>query len=366
MKSIRIIFILFFFIDGCIDPLPVRILKQEPKLVVDGSITNEPGPYQVRLSFSTDLAQSVEKRLPATNASVWIIDDAGESEMLTEVAAGVYETNAGGMRGEIGRAYNIRIILSSEKEYYSLPQKMAPSGTIENIYTEFERNALNGDEPARPQDAVNVFIDSHGSGDEASFFRWRWTAVYHGRTYPELRTKGLPGGATIPDPPACSGWIYDRGELLRVGDCTCCSCWPYEYNSVAILSDPRFTSDNFFRKVQVAQIPVVPMRFHDKYYLELEQISLSEDAFKFWALVKAQHESAGSLFQPSAVKVTGNIRALDSDERALGVFEVSAITRRSFFVTQDVLPDPLPPIEQIAEDCTLVYTNGTNQKPTFW
>ncbi len=366
MKFIRIFSILFLFLDGCIDPLPVRVLKQEPKLVVDGAITNEPGPYQVRLSFSTGLEQSVEKSLPATHASVWIIDDGGGSEMLTEIAAGVYETSAEGMRGEIGKTYHIRITLSSEKEYYSLPQKMLPSGTINNIYTAFERNALNGDQPERPQDAVNVFVDSRGSGDEASLFRWRWTAVYHGRTYPELRTKGLPGGATVPDPPACSGWIYDRGELLRVGDCTCCSCWPYEYNSVAILSDPRFTNDNFFRKVQVAQIPVVPMRFHDKYYLEVEQISLSDDTFNFWRLVKAQQESVGSLFQPSAVKVTGNIRAVDSEERALGVFEVSAITRKSIFITKDALPGTLAPIEQIAEDCTLVYTNGTNQKPTFW
>lgn len=366
MKFIRIISLLFLVIDGCIDPLPVRILEQTPKLVVDGAITNEPGPYVIRLSYSTDLEQSLEKALPATGASVWIVDDSDEGELLTEVAPGEYQTSVDGIRGEIGRSYHIQIITASEKEYYSPPQRMTPPGDIDVIYTEFEKDALNGDEPARPHDAVNVYIDSRGGESEASLFRWRWTAVYHGRTYPELRVKGIPGGGSVPDPPACSGWIYDGGELLRVGECTCCSCWPYEYNSTAILSDPRFAGNNFFRKVQVAQIPVVPMRFHDKYYMEIEQISLSEDTYNFWKLVKAQQESAGSIFQPSAVKVTGNIRAFDSDEKALGIFEVSAVTRKTIFVTQEVLPEQLPPIEQIPEDCTLVYTNGTNQKPIFW
>jgi hypothetical protein len=66
------------------------------------------------------------------------------------------------------------------------------------------------------------------------------------------------------------------------------------------------------------------------------------------------------------VKVTGNIHAVDSDEKVFGIFEVSGIIKTGIFLTKDLISAPLPPIEQIYEDCTSVYTNGSNQKPIFW
>lgn len=366
MKFIRFWPVLFLLMDGCIDPLPVETNTTTHNLVVDGAITNEPGPYQVRLSYSGDLDKSLKKTDPVTNASIQIINDLNETETLTEVQSGLYETAQNGMQGEIGRSYHIKILTSTGREYTSTPQKLVHAGTIENIYAEFQKNALNGDEPSRPQDALNVFIDGHSAEGESHFLRWRWTGVYHGITYPQFKTKGLPGGGSVPIPPSCSGYITDGVIIMKVGECTCCSCWPYEYSTNAVVSDLHFMTLNSFRKVQVAKIPTTPMRLHDKYFFEVEQISLSKDVYNFWKLVQAQQESAVSLFQPGAVKVTGNIQAVNSKDAAFGVFEVSAVVKKRFFLTQDMLPGALPPISQIAEDCRLVYTNGSNEKPIFW
>lgn len=366
MKYLRILIILLFLSEGCIAPLPVEVTADTPVLVVDGSITNAPPPYQVRLSYSTAFDTPITKSNIESGAIVSIISDEGELEVLFETSPGVYESSPWGMQGQVGRSYHVEIITASGKEFYTDPQKMLPAGSIDSVYTQFHTSVLNGDNPSKPQDALGVYVNASDAEKEARFFRWRWTGIYHARTFPQFRTKGLPGGATVPDPPACSGYIVEGNEIRQVAECTCCSCWPFEYSSAPLLSDTRFTNQYTFNNVPIVRLPVIPMRFFDKYFIEIEQLSISEEVHEFWRLAKVQQEATGSLFQPNAVKVSGNIRPKNSTRPVLGIFSVSAITKTALFLTSAMLPHPLPPIDEIAEDCTLVYTNGSNQKPSFW
>ncbi len=356
---------IFIFLMACVDPLSVKLLTSDRLLVVDGAITSLPGPYRVKLFYSNKL--STTKLTPfeaVTLAQVSVFDDLNNRYNLIEVSPGTYETNANELKGEIGRSYYLTIKTKQGSEYQSSIQKMTESGAINNLYFEFEKESIfdNGE----IGDGLKVYSDSEGVAGGDNLFRWRWTTIHKTRSNPELQTRTTPGG-DIPIPPACSGYIYQGGQLIRVGDCTCCICWSYNYSNAAIVSSSEFVSDNKFNKQYLGLIPVSSMHFFENYYIEVQQLSLSEESYNFWNLVGKQQAGSTNLFQPNSIKVRGNMKSITNpDEEVLGFFEVSGATTRSSYIQESLVPYELPPIDQVNYSCLVYFKNATTEKPPFW
>jgi hypothetical protein len=135
------------------------------------------------------------------------------------------------------------------------------------------------------------------------------------------------------------------------------------------VSDNRFAQDFTFSNVEVAKVAVTNFHFFEKYRVEVEQLSLSEEAYDFWKLVQAQQRAMGSIFQPNSVKVKGNIKCVsDPKKGVLGVFSVSGVSRKSLFIDRSEVPVFIPPIDSFSHNCTadLPGVRSTNYKPDFW
>lgn len=360
---------LFLLSDACIDryDLPEQILM--PQLVVDGMITSLPGPYTIELSVASDLNTNLNSRVPVTRATVKIADDLGNEETLKEVSPGVYQTSESGIQGVIGRKYHT-VIRIEEKEYRSEPQEMVPAGTIDDVRYSFVLDAINQNDPGEPQDVLDVRIDAKGVEGRENLFRWRWSSIHEVKTYPELRTReaGRPP-VVIPDPLPCSGYVPGPFQTIRKVDiCTCCSCWIPEYGSRATISKNNSVSNNAFNDVFIARIPVDHWRFNIRYFMRVEQFSLSEEAYEFWKLIQSQQEGEGSLFQPNAVQVKGNVyRADESAEKILGFFGVSAVSQKEFYVDTREVPSEIEiKRDTVKGSCLGHFKGSSNQKPIFW
>jgi hypothetical protein len=366
MKLLRLFPLIFFFNDACVDPLDVPVLSAPPVLVVDGMITDEQGPYTVRLSLNSPLDQDLDRRIPVTNAIVKIGDDNGAVEVLTESISGTYETDKDGIRGTPGRKYQLLIITTDGKQYASPFTELTPPGEVEDVYFRFMRNSINKNDLSLPQDAFEIFINAKGRENFSNLLRWRWKGVYQVHTFPELREMFI-GLGSVPDPLPCSGYEVVEGTLTQLRQCECCDCWVTKYSNMALISDNNFINDVDFNAVQVAKLPVDKRLFYDKYYIEVEQLSLPEEVYHFWKLVSAQQEGAQSIFQPNIVKIKGNIKAItDPDEEVFGVFAVSSVARKGIFITRADIPGVLPPVDTIRADCRATFPGSTNQKPPFW
>ena len=146
-----VLFIALIFIGSCIDRLNYTAPSIYTKnvIVVDGVITDEPGPYRIRLTnpikvdgaiaYSSFTEQAVSVR------RVTLSDDLGNSEELEEINKGIYQTKPDGIRGAVGRSYSIRIETFDGKIYESTPDKMEPVGAVDSIYYEFE--AFQSEDP---------------------------------------------------------------------------------------------------------------------------------------------------------------------------------------------------------------------------
>ncbi|HEY0651653.1 MAG TPA: DUF4249 domain-containing protein [Chryseosolibacter sp.] len=357
-------FILVLAADGCIDRYEVPKEIKVAHLVVDGLITNAPGPYQVELFRAFDLNTFINKRISVENAVVQISDDAGNTETLTEVAPGIYQTAVAGIRGVVGRSYQLSVRTESD-HYISTPQLLVDGGQIPALRYEFDEFAVLKASKA-PEAAVNFFIDSKGTPGEKNYFRWRWSSVYETKNNPELKTReeGRPP-RPVPAPPPCSGYRRQGNGIVRFDICSCCNCWVSEQGSNVTVSKNSSVVNDQFVNVQIASVPMADRKFHVRYYFKVDQLSVSEEVYDFWKLVESQQLGEGSLFQPNAVRVLGNIRSTTKpEEQVLGVFSASGIVSREVFIQREEIPFTIPD-EPVRESC-LLRPGASNTKPLFW
>lgn len=358
-----IIYFLFLFLMACVDPLNVKLTNVERRLVVDGLITNLPGPYQVKLFYYTNELDAFGRSQfePVTLAQVSIFDDQQNKYNLTEKGSGIYETDANELTGEIGRSYYLSIITKTGVQYQSSSQRISDAGEITDLYFEFEER----DKP-KFEDIFNVYINSTGVLNKENLFRWRWTTIHKTVARPELHMEPIPRGER-PAPEPCSGYIYN-GQLVKVGDCTCCICWSYNYSDGAFVSQNDYVSEIQFNKQYLGMIPITSMHFYERYYIEVQQLSLSEEAYDFWNLVEKQQKGSTDIFQPNAIKIRGNIKGItDPGEEVLGFFGASGVASRSVYIPVSEVPYTLPPIDDsIPFSCLEYFKNPTTEKPFFW
>lgn len=385
-----ILFTSLILIDSCIDVLDYSSDKDSQQLVVDGFISDAPGPYTVRLT-KTRRAAEFRPFKTVSAKSVSIFDTEGNSEQLVEKDAGVYQTSATGIRGQMGKEYFIRIELFDGKVYQSIPEKITPAGKIDTAYHEFEK-IVSDKGIVRYQ--FRIFMDSHGNVAGENYFLWKMIGTYKVITSPELHILLRP--RPIRDPRPCSGFVIipETGKLGYIKPCECCQCWASKVDDKANVSDNYIVSNVTYKKVDMGAIPVEFWYFWEKTMVTVQQMSLTKSAYTYWKTIQDQQEGSQSLFQPSIGKARSNIRSLSNDDEVQGYFFASSVAKKVFFLSYldiplgpAVIPDPpgLPPryipkpddpqsfIDEwytepfvVRESCLLAFRNSTTEKPADW
>ena len=358
----------FLVMSACVERIDFDVPPAEHLTMVEGMISDNPGPYTVKLSTAINLDADSLFRPPVRNAKIKLYDDEGKIEDFVEVSPGEYVTG-GLIQGQVGHTYHIRIETSDGVTFESEPERINPGGEVEDIRYEFEARTIEESYGELPADVFNIYVDAYaGQGDE-NYVRWRFNGTYKVLTFPELHTIYLQG-FELKDPLPCSGYIVTPapggGKLEQVAECSCCTCWAKHFESEPQLSDVQFVSGNQFRNIKVAEVPINQATFYDKYRVEVEQMSLSRKSYEFFKLVRAQKVGASSIFQPPSGEIIGNVHAINSTEAVVGIFWATSVRSKSIFIARSEVPYLLPPIYFATEDCTRYYANSSTDKPAFW
>jgi hypothetical protein len=130
IKYISIIFSALL-LAGCEKTVNLSYKSNQSRIVIEGNITNEPGPYFVKISRSVGLTDAGNN--PAIDdAIVAISDDAGNREMLTPQGNGIYHTTA--LEGVMGRTYTLTI--QAENQTYTAQSTMPQLVSFDSIKAE--------------------------------------------------------------------------------------------------------------------------------------------------------------------------------------------------------------------------------------
>jgi len=352
----------------CIDPLDMQVpLPGNFPIAISGSITDEPGPYEVRLASSFDVQSSLVFKTAITARRVTMSDNLGNSEILTVGLPGVYHTKANGIRGTFGRIYKIRVELQDGRVYESVPDTLTRPGKVDSVYYGFH-SALSQD--GILQQGFDIFFDS--SPETGSNFRymWKFAGTFQFETNPELYDTICADGR-CPKPLPCSGYkVNDSLQLEKIRSCTCCRCWSTIQNQDLVLSENKFVESGRFKGIKAGYVPANQWTFLHKVHAEVQQYSLSHQAFNFWKAVNNQRLGASSLFQPVTGKVpNGFVQVAGTPTPIEGLFYATAVSKHSIFFDKNdiyryiaIPPQDLP----YKNSCLTLFRNSTTTRPPYW
>ena len=113
---------------SCTEKIDLVLKNAGPQLVIEGRVTDEPGPYYVLVSKSTPY--NTKQILEGVDSAIVVIsDDAGNTDTLTKIIQGVYLTNT--LQGVVGRRYLLEV--RTEEKLYQAFSTMPPPVAIDSI-----------------------------------------------------------------------------------------------------------------------------------------------------------------------------------------------------------------------------------------
>ncbi len=299
MRQLITYSLILIALAACIDQVSLPVRTEEPRLVVEGQITNEAPPYTVRLTYTGQYGgpsgQPVNEQY-VKDAQVTMADDQGRSTRFASMGSGLYQTSDSSFRGQIGRAYSLSVVLTDGKRYATKPERMPAVPAIDSISAKLIKTG-NLSIPYAFAYGVN-------SNDPAAVQNYyRWTAY----GYTVRLSVGVP--CSLGNPSRCN---Y--------------SCWTSaSNNSINVYSDEAING-NPIRERFVMQVPIYTIA---PQLVEIQQYAITQANYQFWKLYQQQNARTGSIFDPLPAPVTGNlVNASDPTDLARGYFAVTSVTRR--------------------------------------
>ena len=353
MKLNQIIFALIFFllVPSCIDPIDFSKEDDSKNLVVDGLITNEPGPYVVYLTRTSSYNAFTTINESVVGAIVTISDDMGNSETLTETFPGIYKTDPDGIRGIPGRQYKLEIETPEGTQYESTPELLTTVPDIDSVYYERQQlQELDDDNSVKTFEGFQIYMDTSDPENIKNYYMWSWAGTHEVHTQP---------------------WLYFDVERRVIAPKDCCAtCWVTEISGQIDVSNDNYINGNQITKRPVTfvkiKINAVGRHFRGKYHMEVRQLSLTKAAYNYWSLIKDQINSSGSTFDPPPSAITGNIININALENTVfGYFGASAIATKSVFIPASEAPYQPDDTLEYPDDCRTMGSS-THIIPSFW
>ncbi|QMW06148.1 DUF4249 domain-containing protein [Spirosoma foliorum] len=331
---------------SCVTEYQPDSISIPPALVVEGLITDQPGPYFVKLTRTADYSYK-SLNLLETGATVIISDDLGNKETLIEQSpGGNYRTSS--IQGVAGRTYKLTIKTQNGEQYESETEQIKASPPIGRLYYEYRYQSGASDNGQA--NGWDVYVDSKDPETPGDFYRWEW-AHYEFTNVCKL--------------------VYVTNHYEGI---PCCSdCWDITrcyINCINIMSDVNINGNSISRQF----ITRVPYTSGEKYYLEVTQQRLSKGIYEFFKAARQQVTNTGGLFDAAPGSIVGNIHSVSgSGAAAYGYFgavgeSVShVLVDRSNAIGRPVYTNPVYTIASLS--ACIVCENSqyrTPVKPRWW
>jgi hypothetical protein len=129
--------VLLLFIS-CEKVIYLDLYTSTPKIVIQGNIYDEPGPYEVKISNSVNFDEASDYP-PISGATVLLTDNTGQTEVLKESFPGSYKSSK--MRAYAERTYSLSVKTGGKT--FEAKSKMPTGVAIDTIY--FSKSPFSGD-----------------------------------------------------------------------------------------------------------------------------------------------------------------------------------------------------------------------------
>jgi hypothetical protein len=268
---------------SCTKSIDLDLPLRNPRLVVEGIITNEDTSYTVKLSNTTKYKYSYDKAAInyETGATVVISDNIGNYDTLKENPAGIYTSNPSHLKGTIGRNYYLDILTKDGRHYQSKPETMLNVPKIDSIYFTRNRNDHSPTYPSAYRYTVYIKLQDPKNLDN---YYMQITSYYWNNTWQ-----------------AKSQWNTIFNDFSIDG------------RLINKIADQGYSNGTFFVKVNL--------------------YALNKSNYDFWNTLYQQRYSNQDGEVDLLVPLVGNIfNVNDPNDYAIGYFQVSATSSSMVYV----------------------------------
>ncbi|MGD0038252.1 MAG: DUF4249 domain-containing protein [Bacteroidota bacterium] len=142
---LQTIFVLIFifiawFLYGCQQVVSIDLNTANPRVVIEGNIKDQLGPYSVFLSMTGSYFDTTLVDPPISHAQVVITDNYGNRDTLKEVISGTYQSSK--LIGVPGRTYTLSV--NADGKDYMAISSMPSKVFIDSLYV-IPRHSVGGE-----------------------------------------------------------------------------------------------------------------------------------------------------------------------------------------------------------------------------
>lgn len=330
-------YLIFLIALSCIDRYNFTSKMDERLLAVEGFITTSPGVHEIKLRRTEKYGlEFIGINRPESLATVLIKDDLGRVTKLTEHVPGTHSTEPD-FAAEIGRTYNLEIILNNGKRYISLPEKVLPVPRVDSVTYAAVRIVTSD----RLNDEIGVQVNAYFQDpvDEENFYFWNllesdFALITDPDLYHNPPTHPTCPGCPAPKP--CCARCYHKDTPM-----------PPNVNTV---SDVDF--NGIYQNRKIAYVVDNGLRFKETYRLDIQHLAVSAETHRFLKLVNQQISLTGSIFDLPPANIRGNFVSLDNDQEVvMGHFFASDVQLLRVYIHKANLEFYARPPTKVTEDC---------------
>jgi hypothetical protein len=337
--------LLALLLPACIDPEDLVLRGTVDIVVVDGTITNLAEPQTILLNYSrADRLTGRFGTLPITKAHVEVVMDSSLITLAHETTDGHYQLPAD-FKGQIGHAYQLRLILSDGTHYESTQQVMPPPARIDKIQAQFNTKSLSPPIEGYYTSGHDVFIELQDPAEQRNYYRWDWIDYE-----PQYWCRSCEQGFySIFNPIEVSHDRYISGPNLyeacyfppkvfigdfvygRTFDYICrTQCWEMLHSYTVALFDDQYTNGGLIPNFKVAAIPFYQ---HGPCLVHVRQSSLTPDAYRYFKRFQDQTQNTGGLADTPPSAPVGNVHNVaNPQEKVVGYFTASGVFSKPLYI----------------------------------
>ena len=317
-RSLSLLFIGFYFF-GCIDPVTPEYNFFDNLILINGIASSIEGSSYVTVNESNvEYGAYKTKFLPG--CIVKIINGDRVIDLIETFDA--YFVPKDFKIGE-GETWELKVELPDGTKYRSSPETMREKVAVSDINSDYDLELYFDESLNRYVPGHRILISFEEPGDKENFY------YYEYKSYERIVDCFACYNGVLRDGECIStyGYRWARDYYTYLCDSP---CWRIRFGEKVELFNDQFTNGKIINNLVVGEVPLFTKQ---DILVNIQQYSISEEAYKYYKTLKDLIENNGGLNAPLPSPLIGNIyNPNDRDENVLGRFTVASGSSKSIFI----------------------------------
>jgi ligand-binding SRPBCC domain-containing protein len=299
------ILLLSFSVTSCKKAYePEIILAPNNYLVFDGFINATPNTItEFTLSRTRSITDTVIT-IPELNAQIIIEGKLGSIYNFTQGPNGKYSTAA--LTLNTADQYRIKATTADGHQYASAFVTVKQTAPIDSITWQQQQD-------------LKLFVHTHDPTNNSRYYKWDFTETWEYKA-PLQTSWGLTNNNTL------IALLTPQTQIY--------TCWTTLSSTNIITGNSIALSADVISYLPVCTIKKDDERVNIRYSMLLNQLAVTEEAYKYWSIIQKNSQQLGTLFDLQPAQLKGNITCTSNpQEPVIGFISAASASQKRIFIT---------------------------------